>query len=95
MKRIVVGAHYGTGSWLAQRITAVVMVVYTAVILSVVASLPRMDYWQWKVLWQTPVVRYATVLVLQGLAFLLILASETLYGRFPIFKPRISNFKVA
>jgi ABC-type uncharacterized transport system permease subunit len=29
----------------------------------------------------------ATVLVLQGLAFLLILASETLYGRFRIFKP--------
>ena len=30
----------------------------------------------------------ATVLVLQGLAFLLILASETLYGRFRIFKPK-------
>jgi ABC-type uncharacterized transport system permease subunit len=30
----------------------------------------------------------ATVLVLQGVAFLLILASETLYGRFKIFRPR-------
>ncbi len=30
----------------------------------------------------------ATVLVLQGMAFMLILASETLYGRFPIFRPR-------
>ena len=30
----------------------------------------------------------ATVLVLQGLAFLLILASETLYGRLRIFKPK-------
>ena len=30
----------------------------------------------------------ATVLVLQGMAFLLILASETLYGRFKIFKAR-------
>ena len=30
----------------------------------------------------------ATVLVLQGIAFLLILASETLYGRFKIFSPR-------
>ena len=30
----------------------------------------------------------ATVLVLQGIAFLLILASETLYGRFKIFKPK-------
>lgn len=30
----------------------------------------------------------ATVLVLQGIAFMLILASETLYGRFRIFQPR-------
>jgi ABC-type uncharacterized transport system permease subunit len=30
----------------------------------------------------------ATVLVLQGIAFLLILASETLYGRLKIFKPK-------
>jgi len=29
----------------------------------------------------------ATVLVLQGLIFIVLLASETLYGRFPIFKP--------
>jgi len=63
VKREVVGAHYGLRDWLAQRITAVIMVVYTAVILSAVAGLPRLDYYQWKVLWQTPVVRYATVLV--------------------------------
>jgi simple sugar transport system permease protein len=30
----------------------------------------------------------ATVLVLQGMAFLLVLASETLYGRFRVFRPR-------
>jgi general nucleoside transport system permease protein len=30
----------------------------------------------------------ATVLVLQGMAFMVILASETLYGRFRIFQPR-------
>lgn len=30
----------------------------------------------------------ATVLVLQGMAFMLILASETLYGRFAIFRPK-------
>jgi len=30
----------------------------------------------------------ATVLVLQGIAFLVILAAETLYGRFKIFQPR-------
>jgi simple sugar transport system permease protein len=30
----------------------------------------------------------ATVLVLQGMAFMLVLAAETLYGRFKVFQPR-------
>ncbi len=29
-KRLVVGAHYGVKDWLVQRVTAVLMVVYTA-----------------------------------------------------------------
>ena len=33
VKRVVVGAHYGLRDWLAQRVTAVVMVVYTVVFL--------------------------------------------------------------
>ena len=32
-KRLVVGAHYGLKDWLAQRITAIVMVLYTATLL--------------------------------------------------------------
>ena len=67
VKREVVGAHYGLRDWLAQRVTAVIMAVYTVLILSVVAGLPRMDFWQWKVLWQTPLVRYATVLFVVSL----------------------------
>jgi len=62
VKREVVGAHYGLRDWLAQRVTAVVMLVYTAVILSAILGLPKLDYYQWKVLWQTPVVQYATIL---------------------------------
>ena len=69
VNREVVGAHYGLRDWLAQRVTAVIMVVYSAVILSVIAALPRLDYWQWKVLWQTPVVRYATVIFIFCLLF--------------------------
>jgi len=33
VNRVVVGAHYGLGSWLAQRITAVVIALYTIVVL--------------------------------------------------------------
>jgi succinate dehydrogenase / fumarate reductase, membrane anchor subunit len=67
VKREVVGAHYGLRDWIAQRVTAVVMVIYTVIILSVVAGLPKMDYSQWRVLWQTPLVRYATVLFVVSL----------------------------
>ena len=32
-KRLVVGAHYGLRDWLAQRVTAIVMVAYVAILL--------------------------------------------------------------
>ncbi len=32
-KRLVVGAHYGLRDWLAQRVTAVIMVLFTLVVL--------------------------------------------------------------
>lgn len=32
-KRLVVGAHYGLKDWLAQRITAIVMALYTVILL--------------------------------------------------------------
>ena len=33
-KRIVVGAHYGLRDWLSQRITAALMVIFTALVLA-------------------------------------------------------------
>jgi succinate dehydrogenase / fumarate reductase membrane anchor subunit len=41
-KRLVVGAHYGVRDWLAQRVTAIVMAVYTVVLL--VAFLTGSDF---------------------------------------------------
>ena len=32
-RRLVVGAHYGVRDWLAQRVTAIVMVAYVAILL--------------------------------------------------------------
>lgn len=60
VKREVIGAHYGVRGFMAQRVSAVVMAVYTAFALIVVASLPRFDHATWKALWATPSVRYAT-----------------------------------
>ena len=67
VRREIVGAHYGLRDWLAQRVTAVIMLVYTALIVSVLIGVRHWDYWQWKALWQVPVVRYATLLVLVSL----------------------------
>jgi len=69
VKREVVGAHYGLRDWLAQRITAVVMLVYTLLVLLALVMLPKFDYAHWHALWQLNLMRYATVLFVVALLF--------------------------
>ncbi len=69
VKREVVGAHYGLRDWLAQRITAVVMLVYTLLVLLALVMLPQFDYVHWRALWQLDLMRYATVLFVVALLF--------------------------
>lgn len=69
VNREVVGAHYGLRDWLAQRATAVVMLVYTLLVLMALGMLPTFDYWHWKALWQLPLMRYASVLFVVALLF--------------------------
>ena len=45
--RSTVGAHYGAMSWLGQRITAVVMVVYTVAFLAILLWNGGLDYPTW------------------------------------------------
>jgi succinate dehydrogenase / fumarate reductase, membrane anchor subunit len=46
-KRLVVGAHYGFKDWLSQRITAVVMAVFTIVLLVAFLSSKGAGYAAW------------------------------------------------
>jgi succinate dehydrogenase / fumarate reductase membrane anchor subunit len=46
-KRLVVGAHYGLRDWLAQRVTAVVMGVYTIILLVSFLSGSNFSYEGW------------------------------------------------
>lgn len=47
-KRLVVGAHYGLGDWLAQRVTAVLVALFTlVVILRVIFSAGPFGYDAW------------------------------------------------
>jgi succinate dehydrogenase / fumarate reductase membrane anchor subunit len=64
VKRDVVGAHYGLRDWLAQRVTAVVMTIYTLLVMAALVHLSQLDYWHWKALWTLPVMRFSTVLFL-------------------------------
>jgi succinate dehydrogenase / fumarate reductase membrane anchor subunit len=70
VKRTVVGAHYGLGSWIAQRITAVVMVLYTLLMLGVFAARKGpMDYAAWKALFAAGWMRVATLIFAVSLAW--------------------------
>jgi len=60
--RTVVGAHYGLRGWLAQRISAVVMAVYTIVLVVALAAIRPADYATWKALFGHGLMRLATLL---------------------------------
>jgi len=64
VKREVIGAHYGLRDWLAQRITAVVMLLYTVLLLVMLLKMKQFDYANWKAMWNAPLMRYATLVCL-------------------------------
>lgn len=46
-RRLVVGAHYGTADWLAQRATAILMAIYTLVLLVAFIMSGDIGYESW------------------------------------------------
>ena len=69
VKRVVVGAHYGLKDWLAQRVTAVVMVVYTVIFLGVLLTHAPMGYGEWKTLFTHGAMRVLTLLFFLSLFY--------------------------
>ncbi|MCU0898311.1 MAG: succinate dehydrogenase, hydrophobic membrane anchor protein [Burkholderiales bacterium] len=67
VNRIVVGAHYGLTGWLAQRITAVVMALYTLLVAAVFLFARPTDYASWKGLFAQGWMRIATLLFFASL----------------------------
>lgn len=64
LERIVTGAHYGLRDWLIQRVTAVVMVLYTLGIAGYLLLQPVLDYNAWTLLFSSNVVRTFSLLFL-------------------------------
>jgi succinate dehydrogenase / fumarate reductase membrane anchor subunit len=69
INRIVVGAHYGLKDWLAQRLTALVLVVYTIVLLCALMFGPELDYGVWASLFASTWMKVLTLLALVSLSW--------------------------
>ena len=67
--RVVVGAHYGLRDWLAQRVTAAIMAVYTVIVLVVLLTSAPIRYAVWADLFSQGWMRVATLLFAASLAW--------------------------
>ena len=69
-KRIVVGAHYGLRDWLSQRVTAVLMALFTLVVLAhVVFSKGPIGYHLWAGIFAAQWMKVLTFSVIVALAW--------------------------
>jgi succinate dehydrogenase / fumarate reductase, membrane anchor subunit len=64
-----VGAHYGLGDWLLQRLTAVVMAVYTIVALAMVIAQAPSNHAEWRALFGGGFFRAFTMLFFLALLY--------------------------
>lgn len=68
-RRLVVGAHYGTVGWLAQRVTAIVMAVYTLILLGQFFTSQDSSYGAWVEMFSQPWFKTATYVALLALFY--------------------------
>ncbi len=69
VKRLVVGAHYGMRDWLAQRISAAIMAVYSVILAVVLLRESPLSYAVWRDLFEQGWMRVATLLFAVSLAW--------------------------
>lgn len=69
VNRVVTGAHYGLRDWLAQRITACIMAVYSVILLVAMLGGQPINYGVWKDLFTHSWMRVATLLFAASLAW--------------------------
>lgn len=68
-QRIIVGAHYGFRDWLAQRLTAVVMALYTVIFAAQVFMLPAWNNESWRHMFAGGFMRFATFIFFMALFY--------------------------
>ena len=68
-KRIVVGAHYGMRDWLSQRVTAVLMALFTVVLLVQVLLPGPLGYDRWAGIFAAQWMKVLTFVVIVSLSW--------------------------
>ena len=69
-KRVVTGAHYGLRDWLVQRVTAVLMALFTVVLLAqVLLTSGPLGYEGWAGIFTAPWMKFLTFAVVVALAW--------------------------
>ncbi|MDP1647725.1 MAG: succinate dehydrogenase, hydrophobic membrane anchor protein [Rubrivivax sp.] len=68
-KRVVVGAHYGLRDWLSQRVTAVLMALFTAVLVVQVLMPGPMGYDKWAGIFAAQWMKVLSFVVVVALAW--------------------------
>lgn len=69
-KRVVVGAHYGLRDWLAQRVTAILMALFTVVVLAqVICTKGPIGYDKWAGIFSAEWMKVLTFSVIVALAY--------------------------
>ncbi|WP_031408357.1 succinate dehydrogenase, hydrophobic membrane anchor protein [Thiomonas sp. FB-Cd] len=67
--RLVVGAHYGFRDWLAQRVTAVIMAVYTIFLLGWFVGPGPLSYESWQGLFSNEAMKIFSLVALLALLY--------------------------
>ena len=68
-KRIVVGAHYGLRDWLSQRVTAVLMALFTVAVIVQVLLPGEMGYDKWAGIFSRQWMKVLTFVVIVALLY--------------------------
>jgi succinate dehydrogenase / fumarate reductase membrane anchor subunit len=68
-KRLVVGAHYGLRDWLVQRITGVLMALFTIALLLQVLFGAKLGYDRWAAIFSSQWMKVLTFVVIVSLAW--------------------------
>jgi len=68
-KRLVVGAHYGFRDWLAQRVTAVLMALFTIVLVAQLLLGAKLGYERWSAIFSAQWMRVLSFVVIVSLLY--------------------------